>query len=354
MPFKHLQIERPTARVLGKLRKGGSVRVRSCGSGMRGMGLIVQADRYNPISKSFNKGKAYTLQLTPEEINANMNPPEEVGDMEGSGLFDDIKSGVKKVGKVAKQVGKVVAPIAKEVGKEVLPVAKDLAKKGVKELGKYAPEIGATLGASALSGLALIAGQPELVPIAGTMGSQLGRAGGKALGGLAEKEASKRIDSFDPYGQQRRNAPPSRRPDASQYQQVVNTASSPLGMANLSQYLHSLTDEDIEMELARRRGGGYSSPFDTSGGRQVLSQYADAVGQGLGGGLYAQGNRGRGLRTKAKGAIEKASMGIHGNLLGHGLPPALQSQPYSSNFQMASRMPPQFSQIIKSGKGLYA
>lgn len=360
MPFKHLQIERPTARVLGKLRKGGSVRVRSCGSGMCGMGLVVQADRYNPMSKSFNKGKAYTLQLTPEEINANMNPPEEVGDMEGSGLFDSIKKGLDKTfsKKNMREVKKVATNVGNVVGKEVLPVAKDLAKKGVKELGKYAPEIGATLGASALSGLALLAGQPELVPIAGTMGSQLGRAGGKALGGLAEKETNKRIDRFDPYGQQKRNAPPSRRPDTSEYQQVVNTASSPLGMANLSQYLHSLTDEDIETELARRRGGGYSTPFDESGGRQVLSQYASAVGQGLGcglgGGLYAQGSRGRGLRTKARGAIEKASMGIHGNLLGHGLPPALQSQPYSSNFQMASRMPPQFSQIIRSGKGLYA
>ena len=52
---------------------------------------------------------------------------------------------------------------------------------------------------------------------------------------------------------------------------------------------------------------------------------------------------------------ENASIGIHGNLLGHGLPPALQSQPYSANFQMASRLPPAFAQIIKHhGGGLYA
>lgn len=335
--FKAIQIAHPTPRVLGKLRKGGRVRV-MCGTGMN---LIIHSNRYNPITKSFNKGKAYTLELSPEEIEANMNPPAEMGEMVGKGLFDDIKRGFKKV-------GKVIAPVAKEIGREVLPVAKDLAKKGVGELAKYAPEIGATLGSSALSGLALLAGQPELVPLAMTAGSQLGKQGGKALGGLAQREVNKRIDRFDPYGEQRGNQPPSRRPDATAVQQVINTAGSQLGLANLSQYLHSLTAEDLEMELARRRGGGYSTPFDTSGGRQVLSQYTEPVGQGL----YAQG-RARGIRSRMKGAKESASIGIHGNLLGHGLPPALQSQPYSSNFQMASRLPPAFQPIIKQGAGLY-
>jgi hypothetical protein len=324
MAFHTISIEKPTKRVLGKLRKGGRVRIMS-GTGMN---VIVQADRYNPITKSFNKGKAYTLELSPAEIEANMNPPEDAPQMEGQGIFDDL---IKYV---------------------AVPVAKSVAKEGVKRAVKYAPEIGATLGASALSGLALLAGQPELVPIAGAYGSQLGRAGGKALGKVGQKEANKRIDKYE-Y-RSKSNAPPSRRPDATANQRVVNTASSPVAMSNLSQYLASMTNEDIEMELARRRGGGYSTPFDTSGGSQVLSQYTDPVGQGLGGGLYAQGGgRGRGIRQTANRLLEKASIGIHGNLLGHGLPPALQSQPYSSNFQMASRLPPAFAPIIKSGAGLY-
>jgi hypothetical protein len=228
MVFHAINIEHPSPRVLGKLRKGGRVRIIS-GSGMN---LIVSADRYNPIAKSFNKGKAYTIELTPAEIEANMNPPDEMGEMEGKGLFDDIKKGFQKV-------GKVLAPVAKVVGKEVLPVAKDLAKKGVSELAKHAPEVGSTLGASALSGLALLAGQPELVPVAGAMGSQLGRAGGKALGGLAQKEANRRIDKFDPYHEQRGNAPPSR-------QNATNILSSPVGVANLGSYLAQLSTEDIE------------------------------------------------------------------------------------------------------------
>jgi hypothetical protein len=33
--------------------------------------------------------------------------------------------------------------------------------------------------------------------------------------------------------------------------------------------------------------------------------------------------------------------------MGHGLPPALQSQPYSANFQFASRLPPAYAQLHK-------
>ena len=120
----------------------------------------------------------------------------------------------------------------------------------------------------------------------------------------------------------------------------------------MANYLSSLATDQIETELARRRGGGYSTPFDESGGKQVLSKYTDAVGA-VGQGLYAQGGQGRGLRGRSRG-VEKGSVGIHGNLIGYGMPPALMSQPYSSNFQMASRLPPAFAPIIHSGQGLYA
>jgi hypothetical protein len=44
------------------------------------------------------------------------------------------------------------------------------------------------LDASALSGLALYAGQPELVPLATEIGSKAGKAWGKQLGKMGEKE----------------------------------------------------------------------------------------------------------------------------------------------------------------------
>lgn len=330
MVFHAVNIDTPSPRVLGKLRKGKTVRIMSG----EGFSLIVGNERYNPISKSFGKGKAYTITLTPAEIEANMRPPEEVG-MEGQGIFGSAGKAIKK--------GFSKAPKAlRPVNKALLPVGKAIAKEGVKMVAEYAPEVGATLGSSALSALALASGNPELVPVAEQVGSRLGKAGGKAVGEAVSKEANKRIDKYDPYGEQRINQPPSRGV-------ASNILSSPVGTANLAQYLHSLSSEDIEMELAKRRGGGYSTPFDESGGRQVLAQYTEPVGRGL----YA--SQGRGFRSNVKTLKEISSVGVHGNILGNGLqPPALRSQPYSSNFQMASRLPPAYGPLIKQGGGLYA
>jgi hypothetical protein len=51
---------------------------------------------------------------------------------------------------------------------------------------------------------------------------------------------------------------------------------------------------------------------------------------------------------------EKGSIGIRGNLIGYGVPPALQSQPLSANFQFKSRLPPAYAGIGANGGGLYA
>lgn len=304
-----------------------------------GLNLIVHSERYNPVTRSFGKGKAYTIELNPEEIEANLNPPAELEPhLQGKGigktfkkLGRDIKGGFKKLGKVLEPVGKAIVPVAKQIGHE-------LVKEGV----KIAPQLGSALGSSALSGLALMAGQPELVPFAEVAGSKLGGLAGKKLGGLAGKQANKQIDKIDPYHQTKQ--PPSRAVASNVLSLPV---AHPIAQANMGNYLASLTTSDIEMELAKRRGGGMGSAFDTSGGSQVLAPYTDAVGQGL-------MMRGKGIRSHKRGLREVSSMGIHGNLLGHGLPPALMSQPYSSNFQMASRLPPAYASIIKSGGGLYA
>jgi len=384
MSYRAIEISRPTPRVLGKLRKGGKVRI--CSG--TGLSLVVRADRYNPITKSFGKGKAFTMALTPEEINANMNVPEGV-EMTGKGLWDDIKSGFK--------VG----------AKLLIPTIKGLAKQGVSELAKNAPQLGATIGSSALSGLALMAGQPELVPFAMKAGASLGEKAGKALGGYAESKATRAIDRFDPYNEQRGNAPPSRTPDTNvlSANSVLTAMNSPVGTANIGSYLASLKLGELEGEIARRRGG-YSTPYDDSGGRRVLAPYTDAVGRGMKGlsfmdmpigrqlggygslppSAYAelakQGitdeasynaqfapRRGKGfgdirmarrpmgadpatytpIRLRGGRMGEKGSVGIHGNLLGMGMPPALMSQPFSANFQMASRLPPAFAPIFHSG-----
>jgi len=40
------------------------------------------------------------------------------------------------------------------------------------------------------------------------------------------------------------------------------------------------------------------------------------------------------------------------SLVGYGLPPALQSQPYSSHYQWSVTLPPAYQRIVK-GNGLY-
>ena len=40
------------------------------------------------------------------------------------------------------------------------------------------------------------------------------------------------------------------------------------------------------------------------------------------------------------------------SLIGYGLPPALQSQPYSSHYQWSVTLPPAYQRIVK-GNGLY-
>lgn len=71
--------------------------------------------------------------------------------------------------------------------------------------------------------------------------------------------------------------------------------------------------------------------------------YAGAGGHGLyagGNGLYA----GSGLAHK--------SLTGH-RLIGYGLPPAMQSQPYSTHYQWGVTLPPAYQRIVR-GDGLHA
>jgi hypothetical protein len=298
-------IDHPSPRALSKMKKGGSTRIHPSMSG-EGMSLIVSADRYNNITRAFDKGKAYTVSLTPEEISMNQSPsPEMSSQMEGKGLFDSIKKGAKKIGKALK-------PVVKEV---LIPAGKELAKKGVRELAKMAP----TAGATALSGLATLSGNPELVPFASAVGSELGKHAGSYLSG----EANRRIDSFG-----KGLSPPSR---------------MPVGSAKSHSVLEPmLAKATLGKAMADRHTAHYQGKF--------LEGQEPLHGFGLysGSGLYGSGLYGSGLyasRTRGAGLKEKSSIGIHGNLLGHGMPPALQSQPLSANFQFASRLPPSYKSL---------
>jgi hypothetical protein len=333
MSYHVVTIEHPSPRVLGKLRKGGRVRV--CHG--TGMNLIVDAGKYNQLTRTFGKGRASTIALTPAEIEANLNPPVELlpQNMTGAGLFDNLKKGVKAI-------GRFVSPVAKEVGKVFLPAAKNIGKEVVQKAADYAPEVGATLGASALSGLALLAGQPELIPLAAAAGTTIGQHAGKTLGQYGQKRANRAIDNYDPF----KNSPT---PSPASRLIASNILNQPVAQGNLGTYLANLSLADLEGIVAQKRmsqgisPSNSSSSYDYSGGRRVLAPYTDPVGQGL----YASNHSSR----MSKRREEKSSVGVHGNLLGHGLPPALMSQPYGANYQWSNRLPPAY-QVLNRGSGL--
>lgn len=301
-----------------------------------GMKVMVGSSKMKPISKAFSKGKAYTMRLSPEEIKANME-----GVMEGKGVFDFLN------------------PVVQPLGSAILSAGSKAAKKELgKAIGTYAPILGSTLGSAALSGLALAAGQPELVPVAAAMGERLGKAGGKALGKVAEKESNKQIDKYTGKARSRLMsatttrkasvAPPSR---TSVSQGEMAISASPMGAANVEDYLSRLTTADLEELLQQRRQA--QGPYDYSGGRRVLSPYADPVGYGLfaGGGLYASGGRGLYAQNRGSGMIRNnvrrmdSGVGSGGNLLS--TPQAVQSQPFTANFQFGRTMPPALAAIYK-------
>lgn len=325
MEFQKIGIEVPSARVLGKLRKGKAVRIMK-GEGMK---IMVGSSKMKPVTKAFAKGKAYTMRLSPEEIKANME-----SEMEGTGIFDFLN------------------PVVQPLGSAILSAGSKEAKKQIgKAIGTYAPILGSTLGSAALSGLALAAGQPELVPVAAAMGEKLGKAGGKALGKVAEKESSKQIDKYTGKAKSRLMsatttrkasvAPPSRT-SVSQGEKAVSA--SPMGAANVEDLLARLSMADLEELLQKRRQA--AGPYDYSGGRQVLSPYADPVGYGLyagGSGLYAQ-NRGSGM---IRNNVRRMDSGIGGGGSLLATPQAVQSQPFTANFQFGRTMPPALAAVYK-------
>jgi hypothetical protein len=66
--MKQIEVERPSAKQLCKLRNGHPVRLKKG----EGLILVVHPGRYDLMSKTFLRGKARTVELSPEELMANM------------------------------------------------------------------------------------------------------------------------------------------------------------------------------------------------------------------------------------------------------------------------------------------
>jgi len=159
---------------MSRLRNGHRVRIQKEDMEGKGINLIVHPATYNPVIRAFSKNKGVMVQLTPDEILLNKAQ----GAMEGGSIFGKkFDRGVRKlIGKKAQDTLYGVA------NKYVKPVV----QKGISEVAKYAPQ----LGAEALSGLATAVGQPELAPLGAELGSKLG----SELGTAGAKYANKKLD----------------------------------------------------------------------------------------------------------------------------------------------------------------
>ena len=129
-------MSRPSAKQLGKMRRGEAIRV----SQGEGFNLIVHLPRYNFLTKCFDANKGAEVSLSPDELAENADTSSGSG-LYGRGIFG------KKGDKVLKKLG--IRDAAYKAG--------DIVKPAVKA------GIATALGAAAT---AASAAQPELAPLA--------------------------------------------------------------------------------------------------------------------------------------------------------------------------------------------
>lgn len=340
---------------LSKLRNGHQVRVNEAIQG-EGVNLIVHPERFDVVTKCFRKKKGVQIQLTPEEIMANKIAHPK---MEGTGIFgrdfDDF-------------VERTIGTKAKDVIYNGADEIKPFVKEAIGKVADYAPE----LGASALSGLAMMAGQPELIPIASMAGRQLGSMAGKA----GKEFATEYLDNpekFQGYsgstGNQDVYAPKTLQ-GAIEHNETLQALNKDLGtqygnlarqtLGNLEAQkvragvsrLQDMTRPEIVPEYMRRPDMFDPNQLNTQPRTRSKPKKGKVrKGKGLedsdGYGLYASGRAGYGLYAGGTLRREKSTIGRGGGFVGANasLPQALQSQPLASNYQFRYTLPPQYQRL---------
>lgn len=291
---------------MSKLRNGHKVRISPAMEG-QGCALIIHPNRFDTVSKSFNRGKGTEVQLSPEEILVNQqNAPQ----MNGMGIFGE---------RFDNMVHKTIGKKAKDLLYNTADKLKPHLKKAIKEASEYAPEI----GASALSSLALASGNPELLPLSAIGGHRIG----SYLGNMGSHYAGDFLDNPKKYYESNAGGPRSILPHTLEGQVEYNKL-----LDEMNQHLGTkagvLARANLQNTVAHMRRANMN--------KQAVDE--------------STGMSGFGFHKR-----EVASIGIKGGFIGSQthLPPALISQPFSSNFQFQHTLPPAYQKFSKGG-GLYA
>ena len=286
---------------LSRLRNGRKVRVRPPMEGEGFASLIVSPSTYSQVTRSFGRGAGAEISLTPQEIVANK---EAAPEMEGEGIFGTaVDKWLKKKG---------LKKAAYRLGDQLKPAAKT-----------------ALVGGLSAAGAALAAANPALLPYV--------PVGVAALSNLGLDY----IDNPDAYWSSNAGGTKARKARSLVGRMAQDKALAEINAATGSN-LGSLDRAAIESALANK----FQAEVEK---RAVqLDAYGNPVvgGSGLyvnqsGQGLYAGSGLGLGVGGMS-GRRTSGLVGLKGGMVGGGLPPALQSQPYSANFQFRHTLPPRF------------
>jgi hypothetical protein len=279
---------------MSKLRNGHKVRVKPPMEG-EGVCLIVNPQNYQLLSRTFSRNKGAEIALSPEELVINK---EASAEMEGNGIF-----GKKFDRGVRKLIGKKAQRELYDVARDFLPLA---------QAGLTA---GLTTGATALGAV-----QPELIPFLPAGVAGLSALGSDYLANPSKYQGGKSSSLAKEYAKdlalQKLNA-------------QLGTNMGDLSRASVNKAVADKASAELaKMSIEARQ-------------QQVpLTRAQQLYGSGLGLGLYASSMR------RSGGAV-----GLNSGFVRQ-LPPALQSQPFSANFQFQTHLPPAY-QKFSQGSGLY-
>jgi len=292
--MERLSFKRPSEKVISRLRNGHAVRL------MKGEGLemYLKPAKKMAMMKKFAMGKGVQLALDPEEIMESRG-------IQGSGIFG------KKADKALKKVG--IKKAVYKVGAALKPLADEAIKSAEAAAIAYGvpPSVANKIGDTATQYLAdpkSLQGKKGLkelkkrgVSVASELGEMAAERAGVSSADIAmAKEMAKEAKAARKTGVSM--SAPSRA-------DVVDSASNAAADA-----------------LIARIRAKYPSGQGLYAGRGMMGCGHNSVGGGLGMGMM----RGMGLERSISG---------RNTMMGMGLPPALQSQPFSENFQFRYTLP---------------
>lgn len=298
---------------LHRLRKGGRVRIKAGVQG-KGFNLIVNPALFDIMTRTFTRGKGMEIQLSPQEIAANQEASVQMG---GQGIFGS------KFDRYLEKKG--LKEAAYKVGDQLKPAAKAALLGG---LGAAATALAGT-EFIATGGLGAAA-----VPAIYSTAATLGALGTDYLDNPREYQPKRNVG-----GPRNKIAHSTLEGAVKQNEVLSNLATdtgqnySNLASASLSNALTQATRSQVGSNrvdsLLNTYNAGPTSmaPIPSYNYKSPHS----AVGYGL--------------RHKTR---EAGSVGVGGRFVGarHQLPPAMMSQPFSSNYQFKHTLPPSFAKWI--------